>query len=260
MIRYRKMNALDQVSSMRNAYLDQLFEAQELYLERRIQQGHAVVLSEKEKLIGYVLLGADKTLLEFYMKPEFQQAIDSLFLQTRHQFDLCTVLCKSYDYTLMSCCLDEAVSVEVLGYSYKQHQFHAGRFDPPWKEVRPAVVSDVKKISAVCHGLFDKCSEVAGAIKKETLWVYTIDDSLLGCGLIQPVILGRPDYDIGVLVHPAHRGKGVGTAIVRHLIRHVESLGGRPVAHCLLANSAFRRTLERAGFVARHRLLSFSLT
>jgi len=244
---------------MRNVHLDQLIEPQGLYLERRIQHGQPIIFSEHGAPVGYAILGADQGLLEFFVNPEFHQAMNSLFLQTARRFDICTVLCQSHDSALLACCLDEGSGVEVLRYSFRDQQVPVGRFDPPWKELRPAVASDVAKIKAVVHGLFDAPAEVEKAIENKMLMIYTINNSLLGCGLFQQVIHDRFDYDIGALVHPAHRGKGVGTAIIRHLIGHVQSLGGRPIAGCAVMNIGARRTLEKAGFVSHYRLLSFSL-
>lgn len=258
MIRYRKMNSLDQISSMRNAYMDQLIEPQGLYLERRIQHGHPIIISEHKKPVGYAILGTNKRLLEFYVKPEFHQAMNSLLLQTCRRFDIATVLCQSYDCALMACCLDEGTGVEVLRYSFRDHQALSGRFDSPWKEVQPAMPKDADKVKAIVSGLFDHSAEVDRAIENKMLLTYTINGSLLGCGLFQLVIHDRTDYHIGALVHPAHRRKGIGAAILCHLIDHVQSLGGRPIAGCAVENIGSKRTLERAGFVALYRLLSFS--
>ena len=70
----------------------------------------------------------------------------------------------------------------------------------------------------------------------------------------------NPPYaDIAMEVAPAFRGRGLGTFIVQEAKRVCRERGLVPSARCPPANSASRRTLERAGLLPNGRILSGAL-
>ena len=68
-----------------------------------------------------------------------------------------------------------------------------------------------------------------------------------------------PEWNDSVSIRwcPAHQRRGLGTWIVQRMAARARALGLVPTAGCGIENAVSRRTLERAGFVADHRLLQF---
>lgn len=257
MIAFQRASSFDAIQPLREAYLDGLPEPQELFLEMRVQAAQPVVILVGGKTAGYLVHDRMGTLVEYFVLPHVVTRSGEVFDALQERFEIQHALCKSFDYDLLTCCLDRGASVEVLGLHFRTFHAAGGRLDTLWTEARLARTDEASRIKSIRHGLFDSDEEVDDCLARGVVQLFLAGKALMGCGLLQTVIPGRPEVDIGMLVHPAHRGKGVGTAILRYLVDQVLAQGGRPIAGCAVDNLASRRTLERAGFVSRHRLLAF---
>ncbi|MGY5882961.1 N-acetyltransferase family protein [Modestobacter lacusdianchii] len=81
------------------------------------------------------------------------------------------------------------------------------------------------------EGLFD-----------DRLWVAELDGAVVG-------FLAFADEELTwMYVHPAHQGRGVGTALVGHLFAHAEAAGVDRVELTVLDGNPARRLYERSGF------------
>ena len=121
--------------------------------------------------------------------------------------------------------------------------------------VRAATAADIGNILAVHDGFFDDRAEIESYLAPGArLFLFYESGTLAGCGIAKRIVPGRSDFDIGMVVAPAHRNKGLGAYIVGWLKDHCLAAGFRPVAGCHAGNTASRRALERAGFADRHRI------
>jgi RimJ/RimL family protein N-acetyltransferase len=256
-MKVNRVKSLSNIENLRNAYLDGLLEPQELFLELKVQQGQYFELAEDNSARGYVIIDADRTLLEFFVDPSLSLSVDMLFPKVMQKLNMQSALCKSFDFVLLACCHDCASSVESVGYLFRHYHPPNGRFDWPWDSQRLAKENDIPRIYHTSQDFFESKSELIQLIEKEALFIFEKGDVLLGCGLFQPVIPGGKDIDIGMVVHPALRRRGVGTAIIRFLVEYVKKAGGRPIAGCDARNVGSKRCLEKAGMVSQYRLLSF---
>jgi RimJ/RimL family protein N-acetyltransferase len=121
------------------------------------------------------------------------------------------------------------------------------------------VATDVDRLLAVHEGFFDSADEIERYAHEAGLFLYESPaGELLGCGLIKRITPWRDEVDVGMLVAPAHRGRGLGAQIVGDLAARCREVGGLPVCGCDVDNLASRTSLERAGFRSEHRLLEFT--
>ena len=81
----RHVPALDCLASLRNQYLDACPEAQELYLELKVRVSKAQVIEADGQAAGYVLIGPDGTLLEYFLVPEFMRCAEAWFGEIRRR-------------------------------------------------------------------------------------------------------------------------------------------------------------------------------
>jgi len=114
-------------------------------------------------------------------------------------------------------------------------------------------------VNDVDRAFFADPDITADLIRRGGLLLYRRGGEILGCGLAEPVIPGRADVDIGMVVAPAHRGHALGAYIIAHLKRACLERGERPICGHHVDNLASQRSLERAGFASRHRLVEFRL-
>ena len=104
-----------------------------------------------------------------------------------------------------------------------------------------------------CYRLIREISSRQGFVPEAT-WLATYTDPISGrtenCGTIQGI---REKLDVGAIqnigVVEAHRGRGIGTAIVRHSLQGFQSVGIKIVTlEVTEKNSGASRLYERLGF------------
>jgi GNAT superfamily N-acetyltransferase len=249
---------MEDLADLRESYLDSCSEAQELYLEMKIWNAEAHVLVTGAREAGYVLVGRNGVLLEFFVQDAFVRHADAWFGEILRRLGIRKALCKSFDATLLTCAMHHLGSVRVEGILCREwvdvprRELAAG-ISTRWAEPR-----DAPTIIAVNEEVFDHPDEIHEYIRDRKLLLFETGTGLLGFGLHSRVIAGRPEFDIGMLVVPEHRGKGHGSAIIHHMADHCRNRGWRPICGCDVANVGSRKCLENAGFVPRHRLLEFN--
>ena len=81
------------------------------------------------------------------------------------------------------------------------------------------------------EGLFD-----------DRLWVAELDGRVVGFAAY------ADDELTWMYVHPAHQGRGVGTALLRHLVDHATAEGVERIELTVLDGNPARRLYEREGF------------
>jgi amino-acid N-acetyltransferase len=116
--------------------------------------------------------------------------------------------------------------------------------------IRPARTQDVLTIRA----LIDTYTPDRRLLSKHTVTIYEdvqefvvaeLDGQVIGCGALH--VMWEDLGEVRTLaVQPAHKGKGIGAALLEALLEHAKSLGLRRV-FCLTFETSF---FSRAGFAA----------
>jgi GNAT superfamily N-acetyltransferase len=257
-IRYEKCTSLEEVSDLRNQYLDHLIEPQELYLELMVSSADVYEIILNKVQIGYFFLDEEGILLEYFIIQQQLHLAEEIFKKIIAEFSIHKAFCKSFDHMLLSCCAGLQIKTSVLGVLFREYNPILG--DARLKEitVRPATLEDEGHVIEVNEEVFDYDHEVLEYINKQQLLIFEKEHTSIGFGIFSRVIEGRPDFDIGMLVEKDFRSQGFGQFIIGYLADFCRKNGCRPIAGCAVENIASRRTLEKAGFVAGYRLLEFS--
>jgi len=95
--------------------------------------------------------------------------------------------------------------------------------------------------------------------REELLFYFQRGEDFVGCGTIMYIHKDSNAYDIGMMVSLEERRKGVGTLIVKYLIDYCRENWWKTNAGCAAENTGSRKTLEKAGFVSRDRLLVYKV-
>lgn len=246
-------------AQLRKEYLDLLPEPQELFVERQIAKGSVWSIRKDEQEIGYAVTDGGETLLELHLTAcelrHLQEASDMLIQGS----GIRRILAKSFDANLLFVALPRMRNIRTTGMLYRVVADAGFREDAAVK-IRAANDDDMANLLDIGRDFFDGAAEVRSYRQSGGLLVYeTGGGLLLGAGLLSQVVAGRDDIDIGMVVAPAHRRRGYGTYIVAHLKAHCLASRLRPICGCAVDNLASQRTLERAGFASRHKLMEFEL-
>ena len=244
---------------LRAMYLDQLPEPQELFVENLVTAGTCWSVRRDDHEIGYAVTDGDETLVELHV---FEREVRHLVEACDALIENCGVrliLAKSFDATLLFVAFSRSCQIRTAGMLYRVIA------DPTFKDdarvsIRAAKRDDVASLLRLGADFFDGPAEIEGYIRSDGLMIHeTREGVALGAGVMKRVVADRNDVDIGMVVHPDHRRRGHGAYIIAHLKAQCLARGLRPICGCSVDNVASQRTLERAGFASRHRLVEFRL-
>jgi len=86
------------------------------------------------------------------------------------------------------------------------------------------------------------------------------DNEFVGCGMVLKTHVDWNYCDLGVWVAPAQRGKSIGTQILLHLRDFAITNNLKPSCGCAIDNIASQKTIEKSGFVSKHKLINFKVS
>jgi len=243
---------------LRDLYFRALPEPQVHYLEQRVGASRVFRFGGiAPESAGYAAIH-DGAVVEFFAGDNWLPRLSEAFYAAAAQGGATSAVVKSYDALALVAATGRHAQVMTIGVNCTT--WSDERFDPPPGFVpRVGNASDQDFVIAIGPGLFEAPEEIPGHLKAGEITVYELNEEPIGCGVLSPVRQGSDAFDIGVGVLPAWRGKGLGEHIVRHLKVHcLHDLQVRPVCGCAVENIASRRTLEKAAFLSKHRLLEFT--
>ncbi|NJD02315.1 MAG: GNAT family N-acetyltransferase [Ruminiclostridium sp.] len=119
---------------------------------------------------------------------------------------------------------------------------------------RLAKKEDFNNISRMSGDFF---YDLERSIWKEGVIVFYLNDELIGAGSCQRIRDNMNYYDIGMVVAEKYRNRGIGTFIIIKLKEYCYNNNRIPVCGCWYFNYASKKTLEKAGFITKHRIIRF---
>jgi RimJ/RimL family protein N-acetyltransferase len=265
MITFEPVANLTEIADWKQAYLQSLVAPLDGYWETAViaRTPHCKILLDGRAL-GYFAADDKKRLLQFYA---VEQA-DPLFTAVLESEWVETAVAGTNDPLFLSLCLDRQKAVAVNTYLfYDAHQVTPRLPAYPEAEFRSSAADELERLLAF-HKHNDECGDseaiadlggqrnfIQSLITKRGSFGLYDNDKLLGVGEYR-ISASQPHYaDLGMIVDKDHRRRGVGTAILAHLKVHCYNQNVFPICSCVVENSASRKTIEKAGFVARHRIL-----
>lgn len=239
-------------AGLRDAYLDSLAEPQELFLELQVEAGVTWLAGDFAYAVVF-----DSKLVEFFVAPERASRTVEAFDAVMKASGASTVIAKSWDTRLLYAAFATKAHVRTGGLLFRRiaDQTFQARDDVTFRQ---GVDADAQVIYSFNDDFFESVEEIQQYASIGGLFVLEREGEAVGCGIGRPVIDGRSDIDIGMLVAKGHRRKGYGGHIIAYLKSHYLALGLRPICGCSVDNIGSQRALWNAGFVSEHSVLEIS--
>jgi hypothetical protein len=211
------------------------------------------------ELVAYAAIDPNGTIFEFHVLQDHLRDLVGVLARVVELSGARKALCKSFDAPMMFALFS------LPGASVKRNAILFRRVvDPGVPErsdlaVRASTRGDIPRVLEMHDGFFSGADEVASYMSTDArLFLFSLGSRIVGSGIAKRVVKTRRDFDIGMVVAPGDRLKGIGTHIASWMKHHCQTSDLNPVCGCSAANRASRRALERAGFAAEHQLLEFS--
>ncbi len=260
MVKFEKAT-LSEIGVYREEYFESIYESQELFIELLVADSEVFKIKYANFDAGYFILHPKFGIVEFWLADKQVSNYQTIFSHIIDHYDVEIVLCKSFDPLLLKSCISNYQKHSEMGCLFREFiaENLKDSMEIKFARRRLANLDDIDLLDGFKADLFDSREELEAVIKNSSLFVYEQAGKVLGCGLFQRIVKSRPHFDIGMLVHPDSRRKGIGTAIIRDVAAYCHKNRFVPVCGCAAENIASRKTLEKAGFISRHSIIKFSV-
>jgi GNAT superfamily N-acetyltransferase len=250
---------LNVICQLRKVHLELLPEFQELYLELMVSEGAVYTIMIDARLSGYVIISASGVLFEFYLIEQCVPLAHKILIEVINELAVTHVYCKTFDFLLLGSCLKNGFSYTIEGILYRHYSRPLVAKDNSLvmiQSVRESVPLLMGQDNSI-HELFETEQQLVNFIETEQVFEFYRENKLVGCGMI---IKTHSDYafcDLGVWVHPSHRGKNIGPNVLIHLRDFALKQNFTPSCGCGIDNVASQKAIEKCGFISKYQLLDF---
>ena len=215
--------------------------------------------------VGYYVANDEGALLQFFVLPEFESEARGYFDAIVALDEIKQAVVGTIEPTYLSFCLDTQKKAEVHTYLYE----HVTTIAPDHPQ------SDATRFRAVVEGELEQTVQVQQAclgagdamagwlyayssnlIARNELFVLQSSDGWIGLGELRRSDTQRGIADLGMMVHPDHRGEGWATYILRLLVHASNAENLRPICSTTVDNAGAQAAIRRSGFISRHRILN----
>ncbi len=252
---------LSKIAHLRETYLKSLPQFQELFLEFIVQKADVYLILEHEETVGYAIITSENTLIEFFLFKRFIPKCMVYFDLVINTLSVENIYCKSFDSLLLNCCLVNSYGYSLLGCFYRDFQ-DRGVIKNDQIKVRLAMESDSSFLMQIQDGieeLFETADQLEAFIKAESVHLFSMQDELVGCGTTLRAHADWDYFDLGVWVSSKQRKKGIGTQVISYLRAYALERNWKPTCGCAIDNIASQKTLQKSGFISKHKLIDFKI-
>ncbi len=113
-----KKTDIESIEELRNSYYTNVIAPMDDMWESGIIPGGDFYTIEKENIFGYFVVDADNTLMQFFIKEEYENEAQDAFEFIKKQNNINTAFVSTYEPRYLSLCLDKNNGVEVNSILY----------------------------------------------------------------------------------------------------------------------------------------------
>jgi GNAT superfamily N-acetyltransferase len=252
-------SSFEKIKILRESYLSSLPEFQELFLELMISDAHCYLIKNENTVQGYAIMNSDGVLIEFYVKDLYVPVSHEVFNQLIKELAIHEVYCKSFDSLLLNACMQSSLPYSLVGVLYRDYSEPQIQNDPDilMRICGLASVNLLLNQDESIKELFETEQQLRSFIEHEHVFEFYKNDNLIGCGMVIRTKAEWDFCDLGVWVHPQRRGNGMGAQIILQLRAFALQNQLSPSCGCGIENIASQKTIEKSGFVSKHKLICF---
>ena len=261
MIELFQVTTLSELQQQRDCYMNELLYVQELNTEENVQECNYYKIEQNSIWVGYLCVDSNKTLWEFYLVKNAMIHSQKIFKFLIDMNYINSAECITYDHIFMSLCLDFKKKSSCSAYVFRDNidvNYPMIKYDNiSMRLAKQDDYSSLLEINKIAEGWNDFFSDLDEQIRMKEVFVFHSGNELLGAGTCKKTWPCRNYYDIGMVVASEYRQKGIGTYIILKLKEFCYSNNQIPVCGCWYPNYPSKKTLEKAGFIANHRVIRF---
>ncbi|WP_342305207.1 GNAT family N-acetyltransferase [Methanolobus sp. ZRKC5] len=215
---------------------------------------------EREDVLGYFVVDADNTLMQFFIKGEYENEAPNIFEFIKDQKKINKAFVSTYEPRYLSLCLDKNYGVEINSILYTEMK--AVEFKKPLESIS-SEFAKMEELDETLAYFKDKVgiegdwlvAYLKYVISDQRIVLFKVGNEIIGTGEMRPSHSSESYANIGVTVSKDYRKKNIGTYILSHMRILANEKGLKAICSTTIDNIASQRTIEKSGFGSYHRIL-----
>lgn len=270
MIEIRPEVSLEALKPLKSMYLEQTTTPLDgMWLAGFVPSSQHYGFYISSERIGYCCVNDDGYILQFYVKESHQSEGSQMFSQlASNQLGAVREIHGAFASTaephLLAHCFDAFSKVEVNALMYQL----SDSYTDDHTQNNPIALQplDANHIDTAVNFAANATGAPTGwlreyyenLVNRRELFGYWESDVLVATGERRLSDEYQPEVaDLGVIVSPYFRDKGLATRVLQRLVSDAQDAGQVPICSTERRNIAAQKAISRAGFVAYHRIVKF---
>ncbi|KAA3596306.1 MAG: GNAT family N-acetyltransferase [Calditrichaeota bacterium] len=212
----------------------------------------------KNQTIGYACVNSDNCLLQFFLIPEWIQTGSSIFEKFAHQLKIQKAIIGTNNPHCLSMAMNFQESVEIQFYLFSDYLNE--KVGDKEGTLRLVKIDELEKFVEFCHistgGPKDWLSGyVSNLITKGEYFVFEEKGEILGICEVRKSETNPKVANLGMIVSPNHRKKGLGTFLLGKAKEISLEWKREPICGCEKENIGSLKAIHKNGFRSIHQML-----
>ncbi|MGF1837448.1 GNAT family N-acetyltransferase [Vibrio atlanticus] len=275
MLDIKKISTLSELSELKTAYFaDSTAPLDGMWHFGFVPMSNHYGFYENDKLVGYCVLNGEGYLLQFFLAPTASANIADLFtliIENNSSVigEVKGAFVSTAEPQYLSLCMDNTCSFKVNSLMYRQDQeTNSSRHSDRIEDIEMTLATEEQ-----LDQLVEFASSAIGApkewltgyygnlIARQELWGYRESDNILATGECRKFDEHQTQFaDLGMIVAPQERGKGLATRVLNFLTQHATSQGLEAMCSTESSNIGAQKAIIRAGLSSKNRILQFDFS
>ena len=212
---------------------------------------HAI--QHHNETIGYCCIDEDKSITQLFLSDGFSHftkaAVSSLIASG---LATSAKLSSNEPISFNACLLhNQSVAENTLCYQYNGHSL-VNTVSATIEPVSIGATAAIKSFLKEQVGFDDNFGYTENLIERNELYSIEDNSGIVATGECRLSDTQLKVADIGMIVHNAHRGKGLGAEVLHQLALKAQSMNRTPICSTTHDNIPSQKSIEKAGFHCSH--------
>jgi RimJ/RimL family protein N-acetyltransferase len=207
-----------------------------------------------DQTLGSCFITDDGELVQWWMDEESMPMAQAWMWQVLFEETVKSALVSTREPLFLSLCLEFQESIAIDSYLFESRE-KSVNVDPPLEGCvfEEATEEEMEICQTISREPF--AGYYASLRENQGLFVVKTKGKIIGTGELRMDDMVPGFADLGMVTHPEFRKRGVATYVIANLLVKVKERGLQANAACDFSNIGSRKTLEKAGMMATHRMV-----
>lgn len=256
---FQKTDTNQILESLKNNWLKTLTRPQDGMWASFRENGTNYEIWKAESIVGYVCLGEENLLLQFYVFPEYMKNSLVIFEYLIHHLNIKKAMVGTNNPIFLSNALHFSKGLEIHSYLFSDG--FKVEFEEKEGDFSQCQPKELDKVVDFCHNSMAAPKEwllgyIGDLIEKEEIFSLQKNNKIIGTCEVRKSISAPNFADIGMVISPNYRKQGYGTYLLNKAKSIAISSGRKPICSCEKENIGSLKSIENCGFINLHQLLA----